>query len=276
MPARSSPNRFALLGRCADFYQEIANIKLAAAEGRLADWLTVDGSAPPVLASEYASRVSARLLALLRRQERDYGAIGTPDEHRAHKVYLYLMAALADEILILELDWPGRDAWLDVLLEQRLFTTNNAGSRFFTLAQQLLQGARGNPVYIDLAAVFLLAMELGFKGRYRGRQGQAALTSLRQQLYHLVEQGSGSAAGPGVGQESAGGMALHHARRTALASPPACAQAYDYLLRNGKDERLAPLSPWYSLGLYALLGYVLVSMLTWLILMHPFEKFIGN
>ncbi len=241
---------YTLLGGCADFYQEIAIIKRAMAEGRLAAYLAPDAQQAPTLPSEFANRVSARLLAILRQQERDFRRDASLQEIRAHHVALYLMAALADEIFILELEWPGRDAWLDVLLEQKLFRTNNAGSRLFSMAQQLILTQSRNTLYIDLAAVFLLTLELGFKGRYRGRQGQATLSELRLQLYQLTKQKSRAGAPFDV--------------RAVFGPQPAFAQAYDYLLQGEKDERLAPISPWCSLGVYALLTYLLLSIMAWL------------
>lgn len=248
------------LGGCADFYQEIASIKHAHAQGHLADYLVNDEAAPPTRPIDFANRVSARLFTILRQQQHDFQRNATAQEIKAHNIALYLMAALADEIFILELDWPGRDAWLEVLLEHKLFKTRNAGSRFFSMAGELMQIQSRDPLYIDLAAVFLLAMVLGFKGRYRGKQGEPALQDIRLQLYKLVNQKSrpGGSSGP-----------------VALGERYAFLQAYQHTLQGSNDERLAPLSPWFALGGYAALGYLVLTIVVWLVLMHPVEQYFG-
>lgn len=245
------------LSGCADFYQEIAWIKRAHSEGRLAQYLASDGTAPPVTAAEFALRVSARLYTFLSRQQHDYRRTATTQETEVHDLALYLMAAVADEIFILELDWPGCDAWLDVLIEHKLFKTRNAGTRFFQIAADLMRIKNRDPLHTDLAAVVLLSLALGFKGRYRGPQGEAALHEIRTQLFNLVNRNSH-------------GIPQLHDRENAFA------QAYQPLLQGGADERLAPLSPWATLGAYAALAYLVLSVVTWLILMHPVEQYFGG
>lgn len=253
---------FRLLDRCADFYQEIVNIKRAQAEGRLAAYLAPNEAQPLSMPSDLAERCSARLLNILRQLERDFRREAALEECRTQKTALYLMAALADEIFILELDWTGRDAWLDVLLEQKLFNSNNAGSRFFSLAQQLINNPVRNALSMELASIFLMAMELGFKGCYRGGQGQLRLLKIREQLYQVVKQSEPQLlpVNPNVVTE-----------QWSIFSQP-----YQYPLQHGKDERLAPMSPWKNLSLYALASYLLLSISVWLVLMHPFEKYIGS
>lgn len=259
---RPGSDNFRFLDRCADFYQEIASIKSALAENRLAAYLAPNEAQTLSLPSDFAQRVSARLLNILRQQERDFRQHGSPAEVRIHKVSLYLMTALADEIFILELDWLGRDAWLDVLLEQKLFNSSNAGLRFFNMAQQLIKQPRRNRLSMELAAVFLMALELGFKGCYRGRLGQISLLKLRKQLYQIIKyvdpQSRPINPNSDAGQWSA------------------FSQAYQYTLQPGRDERLAPLSPWRNLSLYALASYLMLSISAWFVLMHPFEKYIGS
>jgi type VI secretion system protein ImpK len=245
---------FELVARFADFYQEVAAIKRAQADGWLAAYLAGEHSPQPSTGAEFAQRVSARLLGALRQQER--GCVGEPSSEAGEleRKALYLMAALADEILIFELEWPGRDAWLAVLLEQTMFGSSNAGSQFFTMAEQLMHDEPHSPLHVDLAAVFLLAMELGFKGRYRARQAQPLLDKIRSRLYQLVWN-----AGSDVGE-----------------SKHAFSAAYGYALMGHRDERLAPVSPWRNLGLYGLLGYLLLTTVAWIVLMHPFERYLNS
>ena len=248
----ASPDRlgepYFLLGCFADFYEEVAAIKVAQAEGRLGAYLSAAGVTAPVTAADYAGRVSARLDLILQQQARAMRNRGTATEIKAYNLARYAMAALADEIFILDLAWPGREAWLDVLLETRLFQTRNAGSRFFELVQQLLARSQRNTLHRALAPVFLLALQLGFKGLYRGGQGEATLRDLRQQLYRLVQQ-----------------EGLAPARQAAFP------QAYLHRLSGKRDQRLASLSSWYAAGWIALAAYVALSTLVWVARLLPFE-----
>lgn len=254
-----SVNPFLLLDRCADFYQEIANIKAAQAEGRLAAYLAPNEAQKLTSPSDFAERISARLANMLRQQYRDFQRDGAANQRQIHSAIVYLMTALADEVFILELDWPGRDAWLNVLLEQKLFKTNNAGVHFFKMAQQLIKSHKRNALTRELAAVFLMALAMGFKGCYRGGQGQISLLRVRKQLYEMLRDKSFPVEPPKGSRPW-----------------PAFVQAYQFLLHTGKDERLAPASPWKNLSLYTLASYLMLSLVAWLLLMHPFEKYISH
>ena len=249
------PSPLFLLSCFAEFYEEVASIKIAIAEGRLSSYLTTGDEPPPVRGADLALRVSSRLAGILRTQARDAAARGTSIEIKACTMAQYAMAALADEIFILDpqLEWVGREAWLDVLLEQKIFRTRDAGQRFFSFVEQVLRAPNRTALHLDLASVFLLALQLGFKGRYRGEHGEETLRGYRRQLYRFT-------------------------RQTDESQPlqPAFPQAYQHLLRGEKEERYAPLSRWYAVGRVAVLGYIAVSTLVWVVLMYPFEKAFGG
>jgi len=244
-----------LLSCFAEFYEEVASLKIAIGEGRLGAYLTCGDEAAPVRGAEQALRVSSRLAAILRNQARAVVAAGTSGEIKAYTMAQYVMAALADEIFILdpELAWGGREAWLDVLLEQRMFRTQDAGRRFFSFADQILRAPNRGALHLELAAVLLLALQLGFKGSHRGPLGEETLHDYRRQLYQCARRKGG--AGPAL---------------------PAFPQAYQHCLAEAREQRYAPLTPWYAVGRVALLAYAVVSTLVWLALMHPFETAFGG
>ncbi len=252
MPERTGAPLF-LLARFAEFYESVASIKLAIAEGRLGAMLAVGDEPPPTDPRELAARASSRLAARLRTQSKDIEHTGTPDEVEAHRTALYVMAALADEVFVLELDWPGRDAWLDTLLEYRIFRSRDAGVRFFDLADRLLTTRTHDTLRLDLAAVMVLALQLGFKGQYRGEHCAEKLHAVREGLFRLVEREHGTR--------------LHG---------PAFPQAGQHLLNGGTAARLAPLTPWYMAGLIALVAYLIVSSSVWLALIEPFRRAMEN
>lgn len=248
-----------LLEGFARVWQEMAALRQAQAEGRLASHLggaaeaeaeppgDAGNTGPPELSGrEMAHRVAARLSRLLEAQARGARDFGNEAQRRQHRIALYATTALIDEVLLMELDWPGRDAWLDLLLEFRFFRTRVAGQRFFELAEQLLlREDTEEASQVDLAAIFLLALKLGFKGAHRGALGEEKLRLLRARL-------------------------LKRAKGCPLpADGHLFPQAYQFHVP-GKDARLAPLQPWLRAGGFALAAYLLLSSAIWLAQVQPF------
>jgi|HubBroStandDraft_1064217.scaffolds.fasta_scaffold00022_102 type VI secretion system protein ImpK len=96
----------------------------------------------------------------------------------------YVLAALADEVFLQDLEWPGRGYWDGLLLEERLYGTRIAGERLFDLANLLIAGhAAGQD---DLVVALMQALALGFRGRHRGGNDRGEIRRLRRQLYQLV------------------------------------------------------------------------------------------
>lgn len=247
----AAPSWF-LLASFADFYEEVASIKLASQRGELASLLASADGKPPAHPREFAARVCGRLEALLRRQAAEVRRLRTATEARMHSLAQYVMAAVADEILILDLPWPGSEAWLDYLLEYRLFRTNNAGTGLFECADRLLHARQRSELHADLAAVLLLALQLGFKGQYRGPENEAALQRYRELLRRCSEH-----------------------ERCRGTDGPAFAQAYRHTLAGEADQRLAPLSRW-KLAFFIVVGaWLAVSTVVWAVSLYPFVKAFG-
>ena len=252
MPERIGAPLF-LLARFAEFFEAVAGSKLAIAEGRLGAQLAVGDELPSSDSGELAARLSAQLAGVLRTQEKEVSRSGTPAEIDAHRKAMYIMAAVTDEVFILELDWAGRDAWIDVLLEHKLFHSRNAGIRFFDMANALLDPHTPDPLQVDLAAVMVMALQLGFKGQYRGARDDSELHALRNRLFRLVER-------------------EHGGRAMDSAFP----QTLQQLQAGGTPERLAPLTPWYTGGIVLLIVYLVISSGMWLWLIEPFRSTVGK
>jgi type VI secretion system protein ImpK len=252
MPERIGAPLF-LLARFAEFFESVVASKRAIAEGRLGAVLSVGDEPPLTDPGDLAARLSARFAAVLRLQQKELSRTGKPAEIDAHRKAMYVMAAVTDEIFILELDWPGRDAWIDVLLEFNLFQSHSAGMGFFEMADALLDAQVPDPLQVDLAAVMVMALQLGFKGRYRGANSDAELQTLRNRLFRMVQR-------------------EHGGRATALAFP----QTMDALQTGGTPGRLAPLTPWYMATVLVLIAYLVISSAMWLWLLEPFRQTVGS
>ncbi len=168
------------------------------------------------------------------------GDIGGELQRQAH----YVMAALADE-LFLNLDWPGREAWKSHLLEARLFGSHRAGEVFFQRLDKLL--AWRDPIYTDLATLYLIALGLGFEGKYRGRpEAERELGLYRQRLFRML-----FGRDPGLATQDG----------------PLIPQAYAATLDEGRMRQLSYLKTWgvVAAGLIALWLVVGAWLWQWLV-----------
>jgi type VI secretion system protein ImpK len=97
---------------------------------------------------------------------------------------IYLMAALADEIF-LNMEWGGKQYWEENMLEHRYFGTQVAGDEVFNKINELLtkEGAS-----IEKAEIYLKALAIGFKGKYREIEDeQAQINACRNRLFDFIQ-----------------------------------------------------------------------------------------
>jgi type VI secretion system protein ImpK len=182
-----------------EFYREVARLKrtvayaapasaaeelifMSAAAAVAQGTRSSTASLPAPSASEASPAVTGvwqQLLSLLERQSLEAGR-GGAFAYEVYREAQYVMAALADEIF-LHLDWEGKQSW--PLLESRLFQTHIAGEEVFARIDRLLM--RRDPFYLDLAAVYFMALSLGFQGKYRGVEDHPPL-EYRRQLFRMI------------------------------------------------------------------------------------------
>lgn len=134
--------------------------------------------------SSQVNAVIGRLTTVLERQALDSTRLGGEYGAALYKEAQYVLAALADEIFLHDVDWDARQTWADSLIEARLFGTNVAGEAFYRRAEELLN--RRDPVYAELALVYFLALGAGFRGKYRGRDDGGRIDLLKRQLYEFA------------------------------------------------------------------------------------------
>jgi len=186
-----------------------------------------------------AEEALQQLQSLLEMQALEAGRRGGEYGVLFYKEAQYVMAALADEIF-LHLDWPGRAIWREDLLETRLFGTYAAGEKLFQRLDRLLQS--GDRVQAELAVVYLLALSLGFRGKYRGAKHDQKLIDYRKQLYYYIYQ-----------------------RRPDLADQTRrlTPQAYDQTQGEARARMLPSPARWYWLFAAALLTFILLGHGLW-------------
>ncbi len=223
------------------FYQQVVEIKRWIETGKLASKVAQQlklSRAPTD--EEMAEAISLRLQRWIEQTRLNAGKLLTDRECNLMEEALFVMAALADELFIMELNWPGRDHWEMVLLEEKVFHSCYAGEQFFTGVAGLLNERALDPQQQKLAAVYLLALRLGFAGRFRDKPQKLAY--FRQQLFKRLSVG---------GQDS---------------DTPVCPQAYEYVMASWQEQRLAPLAGWYRVMALGALAYLSVGGGIWLLL----------
>jgi type VI secretion system protein ImpK len=163
----------------------VAEVPLATAPA-IASGTSATGAATATALAPEQGRPAAiwnRLAALLDQQLLDASRIAGPVGLEFHREAVYVMAALTDEIFV-RLTWEGRDYWLAHLFEARFFRSHFAGQRFFTRIDELL--TRDDDAAAETATVYLMALALGFRGRYYGQNNDAILDGYRNRLFFFV------------------------------------------------------------------------------------------
>jgi type VI secretion system protein ImpK len=187
-----------LLRQFREFYREVARLKrmveysaplplaeevaigaAASAAGSSAE--TAALGVTPQVDSGPMNGVWQQLLSILERQAIEAGQSGGAFAFEVYREAQYVMAALADEVF-LHVEWEGRSTW--PLLENRLFQSHIAGEAVFDRLDRLLQ--RRDFFYLDLAAVYFMALSLGFQGKYRGEATAGRLDQYRRQLFMMI------------------------------------------------------------------------------------------
>ena len=235
---------FDLVVLCSRFYQIIAEIKHQHKQGTLEAsverQLDLNKSAE---AEDYAYAISLRLQGWLEKTRKSGDRALTGQQFQWLNDALFAMVALADEVLMIDYKWEGQSHWQAVLLEHSLFDSCFAGTCLFERMDELINKRSYATMERQLAAVYLLVLRLGFKGRYRNVKYEQILSQYRQELFRLANQ--------------------HRSEELRL-----CGQAYNSNLSYTQDLRLAPMARfrrgvWISLGIYLLIGFIAWSLQSW-------------
>ena len=217
-----------LLTQFRSFFDEVSKAQTRAIEMREAD------------PDQAAQSVSKHLESLIELQTLESQREGNRFEMESIADGRYLKAALADEIL-LNTQWIGRDAWTAHLLEASLFRTSVAGERVFQRIEALLSNRE--PSLRTLASLYLSALALGFKGKFRGSTDDGRLAGYREELFQFIYQRRADLSG----------------RDRVLSE-----RAYASTLSHIEPRKVTALSRWTVAFLLALLGLLAVSEMLWL------------
>lgn len=197
--------------------------------------------------SKLALLVWQNLIALFRRNAVQILRVaGKPTDNYFEAQYV--MAAFADDVFI-HLNWEGKRAWTSNLLESALFQSHVAGEMFFDKLDRLLRDR--DPADKSLAAVYLSALSLGFRGKYHGLNDHGKLRRYRQELFAFV---------------------FRQPQDLKSESKIAFPDSYVKNLRKEKQKKLANPRVWLVVLAFVLVAYFVVSHGMWLSLTSRLES----
>ena len=152
-----------------------------------------------------------------------------------YKEAQYIMAVLTDELFLNLHGFSGKQYWSENLIEARLFGTHDAGDSFFSRLDDFLE--KRDPLRRDVAEVYLLALGVGFKGKFQGMPDQRQLDFYRRELYIFIN---------------------HEEPRLYQGDDRLFAQAYSHTLTDGTARRFQDVRFWT--GAFASIFGVLLLM----------------
>ena len=235
----SLSNHF-LLQSFTDFYQEFVLAKKALRKGRLAEYLQLSAAGETPSLELMIAVLFKQLRTRLGEQQGEIRRNASIMEQKDYLRVLYVICVLTDEQMLFDMGPEVAELWRKELLETAFFGTAEAGSRFYQRVDELL-GKRGDPERSsDLAAVYLVSLSLGFRGRYRSPSAAAELKRIQLKLYRQLEK--------------------------PVQSDSLFYQAYQHHLTEVEDpsrHRVAPLSKWRACGYIAVAAYLLISSIIW-------------
>ncbi|MEY3979444.1 MAG: hypothetical protein RLZZ375_873 [Pseudomonadota bacterium] len=247
---RSAQQGAALLKQLRDFVAEVL---------QLIESLPLPSAAdddPSLHARQLAEEACERVSRMIGARTLDLSHSTNTTTRAATDELRYLMAALADELL-LSRDWPGRSRFTETLIETRLFGSSVAGDVIFERIDAQLAGKAD--VSPAMAPLYLFAISVGFEGRHRGLKADDALQPLKDALFELIYRREAQLGAKRADQIDAGDRVL---------SP----QAYRYPLSN-----IVPVKFFrFSRGVLAFIGTMLLlvalSQVAWRWTTAPVRK----
>lgn len=186
-----------------------------------------------------AQALSTYLLSVLEQQALEAGRLGGEYGASIYKEAQYVMATLADEIF-LYMEWEGKEAWKSQLLEVKLFGTHVAGELFYKRLDKLLK--ERDTAFTGMAVMYLLALSLGFRGKFRDKDDGGQLDYYRGQLFSFIYRKNPD---------------LFNVSRRLFP------EAYAYTLEQGTGKMLPRISRWIGVIVLIVIIYVFVSHLLW-------------
>jgi type VI secretion system protein ImpK len=177
-----SPEALGAVQQFRAFYRALFEIKECIAGQR---WNELSASPSPDSVSLPGGATARAIFARLYRaiSGQGFGLRGRDQGNGVPIDVGYVMAAVADEVLLHGPAWPGQETWSETLLEEALYGSRVAGERIFRTAHELLAAQLSRSA---VAVSVLLALMLGFRGRYHGTDDRGEIAGLKERLFGVI------------------------------------------------------------------------------------------
>ena len=230
-----------LLDSFRKFYRDVVSLRrVVSGKGQVLLRPLADAGEGPA-EHMVASAVSEYLCSELRKGALAATQFGGTYAARLYREAEFVMAALADEIFLHHVNWYGQSDWKDNLIEARMFESYSAGNVFFDNLDSLLKKA--DRADLGLATIYLLALQLGFEGKYRGTVAKQDLYDYRHRLFVFI---------------------MKREPQIAANEGPLFPEAYSRTINADSDRKWLPSSRrWFAAIIVFLIFYALVSFLIW-------------
>ncbi len=207
---------------------------------------------PPPAKASLPEEILEGLRNLLKRQAIDAARFGGEFAAKYYNEAEFIMVALADEVF-LHNDWKGKGYWQNNILESQIYDSHSAGETFFEKLEEFLKVR--DPSRADIAMVYLLALGLGFKGKYRDNDPKDRLAYYRRELFIFV---------------------YHRDPTLFQLATQLIPKAYQYTIETGKIFYLYDFRPIMTLFSGLLLFMLLVSYGVWYSTTHEVSVLVNQ
>lgn len=201
-------------------------------------WLAADDFPGPCAAST-AVAVARDLKSILEKQALDAPRYGGEFASQIYAEVQFVMAAYADEVFIHH-KWAGQKTWEKNLLENQIFGSHVAGEKLFANLDDFLK--KRDPMRVDVGYVYLMALGLGFLGKFRGNKTHADISHYCRQLYVFIH---------------------HEEPEIENVKKPLFVPAYVNTLEGGESKSLHNFRPWVALFFVMVVTLLLGSYQVW-------------
>jgi type VI secretion system protein ImpK len=233
-----SPEALGAVQQFRAFYRELFAVKECIAAQR---WNELSTSPSPDSVSLPGGATARVIFARLYRAISGQGfGLRGPDRGNGTPIDVgYVMAAVADEVLLHGPAWPGQETWSETLLEEALYGSRVAGERIFRTAHELLAMQLSRSA---VAVSVLLALMLGFRGRFHGTDDRGEIAALKERLF---------------------GVIFHLPYPVQVDFQTLLSEDAPRPLDQPSRRRLPSLRPWLMAILLLITGYIVLSDVLW-------------
>lgn len=175
-------------------------------------------------------------------QEQRIKTIASSGQYIIYVQAQYALVALIDDQLLRMVAWPHQNDWLSMLLEKTLYSSRNAGHKLVQRIEELIEsdatGKTLSPQVKQLAYIYLTVFWQGFRGKLINNSSR-----IEHLMNSLVE--------------------ISDFNSVDLSHKHLFHQPYLHNRNNDKAARLAPLSKWHRVTLFAFILYLALGAGIW-------------